>query len=219
MKFTKEEAVKELTAKYTPKVEKIEKWERTIRESVEHAWNLIGDSSEIELPKFVELTMPFLDTTAGFLRKENSDLAKDLNAKITELQKKVDSKGEGKKEGEGDGDGEKSDLLKRIEELEKINSTREAEAAIKEKKAAIKSKLKEKGVKRDEWIDLILGEASIDKDTDVEKKAASYLEMYNKMYANVEISDTPPAAGGGNTETKTDEIVKQAAEIAKNRII
>ena len=37
MKFTKEDAIKELEAKFAPKVEKIDDWKRTITESVEHA--------------------------------------------------------------------------------------------------------------------------------------------------------------------------------------
>ena len=49
MKFTKEDARKELTAKLTPSVENISKWERTITENVETLWNLLGEENEIEL--------------------------------------------------------------------------------------------------------------------------------------------------------------------------
>ena len=47
MKFTKEDARKELTAKLTPSVENISKWERTITENVETLWNLLGEENEI----------------------------------------------------------------------------------------------------------------------------------------------------------------------------
>ena len=49
MKFTKEDARKELTAKLTPSVENISKWERTITANIETLWNLLGEENEIEL--------------------------------------------------------------------------------------------------------------------------------------------------------------------------
>ena len=81
MKFTKEDAVKELTAKITPKVKEINKWERTIKENVETLCTLLGDDSEIELDDFISKAIPLFDTTAGFIRKENADLAKSLEDK------------------------------------------------------------------------------------------------------------------------------------------
>ena len=87
MKFTKEDARKELTAKLTPSVENISKWERTITENVETLWNLLGEENEIELADFVNKALPLFNTTAGFIRKENSDLAKSYEDKIKNLSK------------------------------------------------------------------------------------------------------------------------------------
>ena len=192
MKFTKEEAVKKLEAKYTSKVEKIDKWKRTIEESVDHAIKLIGDSSELELEQFIDLVVPFLDTTAGFLRKENSDLSKDFNTQISTLKEEVATlkKDKTKTEGKEEPSEEMKKLLERIDALEAKNQLHEAEKTVSEKKSEIKRLLKEKGVKREDWIDMMLSEANIDYKTDIEAKATSYLTMYNKMYANVEFTDT-----------------------------
>lgn len=223
MKFTKEEAVKKLEAKYTSKVEKIDKWKRTIEESVDHAIKLIGDSSELELEQFIDLVVPFLDTTAGFLRKENSDLSKDFNTQISTLKEEVATlkKDKTKTEGKEEPSEEMKKLLERIDALEAKNQLHEAEKTVSEKKSEIKRLLKEKGVKREDWIDMMLSEANIDDKTDIEAKATSYLTMYNKMYANVEFSDTlqetneePEAA-----TKKTNDVVAAAAAIAKQKIV
>ncbi|MBQ4010885.1 MAG: hypothetical protein II604_09285 [Bacteroidales bacterium] len=223
MKFTKEEAVKKLEAKYTSKVEKIDKWKRTIEESVDHAIKLIGDSSELELEQFIDLVVPFLDTTAGFLRKENSDLSKDFNTQISTLKEEVATlkKDKTKTEGKEEPSEEMKKLLERIDALEAKNQLHEAEKTVSEKKSEIKRLLKEKGVKREDWIDMMLSEANIDDKTDIEAKATSYLTMYNKMYANVEFTDTlqetneePEAA-----TKKTNDVVAAAAAIAKQKIV
>lgn len=225
MKFTKEDAVKELTAKYASKVEKIDKWKRTIEESVDHAIKMIGESSEIELPQFVDFVIPFLDTTAGFLRKENSDLAKDFNTQIDSLKNEVAElkKGKGGKketDDKGGNDDNTAELLRRIEELENENKQSKSAKTISEKKAEIKSKLKEKGVKRSDWIDLMLSESTISEDTDTEAKATSLLTMYNKMYANIDI-ETPLETGESSEREKkaVNDVVSAAAEIAKQRIV
>ena len=223
MKFTKEEAVKKLEAKYTSKVEKIDKWKRTIEESVDHAIKLIGDSSELELEQFIDLVVPFLDTTAGFLRKENSDLSKDFNTQISTLKEEVATlkKDKTKTEGKEEPSEEMKKLLERIDALEAKNQLHEAEKTVSEKKSEIKRLLKEKGVKREDWIDMMLSEANIDDKTDIEAKATSYLTMYNKMYANVEFTDTlqetneePEAA-----TKKTNDVIAAAAAIAKQKIV
>jgi len=222
MKFTKEDACKELTAKLTPTVEKIEKWERTIKESVEHAMKLIGENSEMELAQFVELTLPMLETTKGFLNKESSDLTKGYKTKIEELEKKVKDQegGSGDSGDEGGTNKTVADLLKRIESLEKINSDNAAQKSISEKKAAIKSKLKEKGVKREDWIDETLEMANIAETTDVEKVSETYLKMYNKFFANIDESDTSGSAGGGGDQSKrTKSVIEEAANIVKNQIV
>lgn len=222
MKFTKEDAIKGLEAKYASKVESIDEWKRTIEESVGHAIKMIGESSEIELEQFIDNLVPFLDTTAGFIRKKKSDLSKELSEQINSLKTELegykktnDDKKENKEVSE-----ETRKLLERIETLEKENKQSKANKTISEKKSEIKSKLKEKGVKRSDWIDLMLSESSISEDTDTEAKATALLTMYNKMYANIDI-DTPLETGESAEREKkaVNDVVSAAAEIAKQRIV
>ena len=63
MKFTKEEAIKELKSQLSSKVEKIDKWERTITENVETLIALVGEDSTIELSDFVAKAIPLFNTT------------------------------------------------------------------------------------------------------------------------------------------------------------
>ena len=121
---------------------------------------------------------------------------------------------------EGGDEDKTAELLRRIEELENENKQSKNAKTISEKKAEIKSKLKEKGVKRGDWIDLMLSESSISEDTDTEAKATSLLTMYNKMYANIDI-ETPLETGESAEREKkaVNDVVSAAAEIAKQRIV
>ena len=86
MKFTKEEAGKEIAAKLSKSVENIDAWDRTIRENVETLWGILGEENEIELGDFVTKSLPLFNTTAGFMRKTNADLAKSYEEKIEMLK-------------------------------------------------------------------------------------------------------------------------------------
>lgn len=226
LKFTKEDAIKGLEAKYASKVESIDEWKRTIEESVGHAIKMIGESSEIELEQFIDNLVPFLDTTAGFIRKKKSDLSSELSKEFSEQINSLKTELESYKKTNNDKKGNKevSDetrkLLERIETLEKENKQSKADKTISEKKSEIKSKLKEKGVKRSDWIDLMLSESTISEDTDTEAKATSLLTMYNKMYANIDI-ETPLETGESAEREKkaVNDVVSAAAEIAKQRIV
>lgn len=210
MKFTKEEAVKELSAKYKPRYGDPAKWERTINESVEHAMAFIGEDSEIELGDFIGKVTPFLDTTAGFVLKETAAVATNKQQELEELKKQL----EGKKEDKTDAD---DALLKRIEALEKREEESRRLESVSRKRDEITAKLKEKGVKDTDWIDLMLKKATIADDTDTEKEAGEYLEIYNKMHANKGEDQTPPPAKGEPSD-KAMAAIEKAAQIAKDRI-
>lgn len=211
MKFTKEEAVKELTAKYAkPRYGAPEKWTRTIEESVDHAMKLIGEDSNVELGQFVENVVPFLETAAGFLLKETSDVANSFKAQIEELQKKNTT--------EPIQPQPNDELLKRIEALEKEKEESIRANAVKTKRSEITDMLKLKGVKDQEWIDLMLKKATISPETNSEQEAADFLEIYNKMHASNHDDDNP-LPPQGNPSSKLDSIIAEAADIAKNRIV
>ena len=116
MKFTKEEAIKELKSQLSSKVEKIDKWERTITENVETLIALVGEDSTIELSDFVAKAIPLFNTTQGMLRKENADVAKGMEQQINELKAQLEKKEPPKQNPKEPNDDVKA-LLQRLETL------------------------------------------------------------------------------------------------------
>lgn len=211
MKFTKEDAVKGLTAKLSQNVENISKWERTIKENVETLCSILGENSEIELDDFIEKAVPIFNTTAGFIRKENSDLAKTFKTEIDDLKAQLAKPNNQNQVKPTDPNEE---LLKRLEALENENKRNKEELAQRETKNKLAAKMKELGIKSSKWIDGMLSKAAITADMDVDATAKDYLEIYNDFVANVTPNVTPNNSSGKPTEYANDTI-KAAAALAK----
>ena len=214
MKFTKEDAVKGLTAKLSQNVENISKWERTIKENVETLCSILGENSEIELDDFIEKAVPIFNTTAGFIRKENSDLAKTFKAEIDDLKAQI-----AKPNTQNQPNTENEELLKRLEALENENKRNKEELAQRETKNKLAAKMKELGIKSNKWIDGMLSKAAITADMDVEATAKDYLEIYNDFVANVTPSVTPNNPSGKPTEYANDTIKAAAALAKQNNLV
>lgn len=211
MKFMKEDAVKGLTAKLSQNVENISKWERTIKENVETLCSILGENSEIELDDFIEKAIPIFNTTAGFIRKENSDLAKTFKTEIDDLKAQLAKPNNQNQVKPTDPNEE---LLKRLEALENENKRNRDELAQRETKNKLAAKMKELGIKSNKWIEGMLSKAAITADMDVDATAKDYLEIYNDFVANVTPSVTPDNPSGKPTEYANDTI-KAAAALAK----
>ena len=211
MKFTKEEARKELTAKLTPSVENISKWERTINENVETLCSILGEDSEIELSDFVQKALPLFNTTAGFLRKENSDLAKSYEERIKKMSPTPEPP---KQTGEGVND----DLLKRLKALEDDNALQKLELKKAEYKRDITTKLKEKGVTNDKVIDILLKDLTVSDNFNIDESTEHFLEMYNALKADFNPNATPHGTSG-EPKDYTNDTIKAAASIAKQNAL
>lgn len=218
MKFTKEDAVKELTAKLTPSVENISKWERTIKENVETLCAILGENSEIELADFVTKAMPLFNTTAGFIRKENSDLAKTFKTEIDDLKAKLENKNVPPTPPTPPSN-PNEELLKRLEALELENKRNKDELAQREVRSKLVAKMKEKGIKSDKWIEGMLSKATLAADMDVDATAKEYLEIYNGFIADVNPNITPNNPNGKPTEYANDTIKAAAALAKQNSLI
>lgn len=210
MKFTKDDACKELAKTLSEKklVEKIDKWERTIRENVETLFSLMGEDFDIELDAFIERAVPLFNTTAGFIRKENADLAKSYEDKIKEISQQKEEKKEDKTE---------IDLANRLKALEDELAAEKAKAAVSEKKKEFLAKAKESGIENDEWLRAVLEKTSFSENTDIESEVQSFVEIYNKFNSSIPPTPTPKNPKGGSSEA-VNEIIKEAAEIAKQNI-
>ena len=196
MKFTKEDAIKELKSQLSSKVEKIDKWERTITENVETLIALVGEDSTIELTDFVAKAIPLFNTTQGMLRKENADVAKGLEQQITELKAQLE-----KKEPTKPTDDVKA-LLQRLETLENESKQAKLKVKLQDVRKSLIDKLKEKGVKDNDWANLMLDNITLTEDLDVDTKAADLLKLYNKSQSKPNASVTPQGTGNGNGDSK-----------------
>ena len=208
MKFTKEEAGKELAAKLSKSVENIDAWDRTIRENVETLWGILGEENEIELNDFVSKSLPLFNTTAGFMRKTNADLAKSYEDKIEQLKKNqpippTPPTPDPNKE-----------LIERLAALEKANEEQKTKLAIDAKRQELTDKLKEKGVKDAKWINDLFGLVSVQADTDVDAEVDKYVNLYNSSRSRYN-SNVTPSVSQNNPDDYVNNTIKAAAAMRK----
>ena len=212
MKFTKEDAYKELVKQMTANGEKLNLSERSVNEQVEALLPLVAND-EMELADFVTKTLPMFKTANANVRNDVAQGIreyKDNNPIKPNPTPNPNPKGEQTEE--------IAQLLARIEKMESESAAvkqREYEDGVRK---TITAKLKEKGVKDKEWVNSFLSEITITDDFDVDAKVESYLNIYNKAMAFTNPNATPSAAGG--RQITEDDTIKRAAEIAKqNRLV
>ena len=212
MKFTKEEASKELTSKLSTKVENIDLWRRTIRENVETLWSIYGENSDVELSDFVANALPLFETTAGFIRKTNADVAKPLQEKIKQLQEEQAARQQEKPKEPNEA------LIKRLEALEEENNRQKRELKTREMKTKFAKMLSDKGVANEGFVTAMADKQVFTDDFDFEAASNACLELYNSVRADVAKNVTPQSTKGGVSSYTTDTI-KAAAEIAKKQTL
>lgn len=216
MKFTNEQAVEALRAELTNKGRKTQHvFDRTITSLVETLTkNKRFVDDEMGLPDFVAEAIEILNAYEGDARKKNSDFAK-----YKELHPETNS--EPPADPETPKPTESPELKayeERIAALEKRLREADTKSVLAQKRKDITAKLKEKGVKDDEWLNDLLSEVNITEDFDVDAKAESYVKLYNKSRANGGNPVPPANPNGGtpNNEVKLDDV----SELAKlNNIV
>jgi len=183
MKFTKEEASKELVSKLTEKGEPLRMSERSINEMLDVLMpSLAGEDGELN--DFVEKSFPIFNTASANVRNDVSVSVKSIqekkDAELAALKEQIASKesnnSESKKEGKEDPNLKK--LLEKVEKLEKERAEDIAKATIQSKKTEIKKKLKDEKLDS-KVIDKYLAITNVNKDSDVEEIAKILIETYN----------------------------------------
>lgn len=206
MKFTKEDAIKELVAKMTAKGEKLNLSQRSMNEQVEHLYTLVANE-EMEIAEFVEKVLPFIKTSDANVRNDVSQGIKDYKNQNPPIEPPKPTSPNTQNDAN-------KELLERLEALERKN--KESELALQHQAVMkdLSKKMKELGIKNEKWIEMMLGNVTITEDFDIDAKATSYLELYNSMQADVDPSVTPHGTGGGKPDY-TANAIKAAAAIAK----
>lgn len=210
MKFTKEEAYKHLVScLVTNKGQTLNISERSINEMLDTLMPLVA-TDETELTDFVNKVLPTFKSADLNIKNDVTVGIKDYKDKNPIVTPKANI------EPKPNADDLNAALLARIEALENQNKEAEMANKILGIKADITSKIKEAGVKNDKWIETMIGNASINIDTDIDAKTKEYVELYNSMFADIDPSVTPRGAGGGKTDYISDSI-RQAAALAKSQ--
>ena len=208
MKFTKDEAYKELVAKLTSKGEKLNLSERSINEHLDTLMPLFADE-ETEMSDFIEKVLPVFKVSDSNIRHDVSVGIADFKKSYTPDVKKGD-----KKEPEAKED-KFAELLEKINALEAANKANEAKDKIRVLRKDFISKAKEKGVKDEDWLSGYIDEIGLNEDFDVDARVESCLKLYNKSRSTIN-PDVTPKGGGGNTESKyIKDIIAKASAMAK----
>ena len=214
MKFTKEQLSEALEAKLTNNGKKnLAMSERSFNEEVEDIYTDLeesGNNEELELADAVGKKIKRLERIDNNVRNDNSKFVK-------EWEKNHPQKNEGNSNGDGNGDGgNKSELQKMQEQINSLLKREEENnkaKAVSEKRSQLKSALKGKDVKNEDWINDQLELIHIDSETDVDALTERLVKSYNKFNANTPPNITPGGAGGG-TE-KSDDYADVVAIVKK----
>lgn len=206
MKFTKEDANKELVAKMTANGERLSMSDRTINEHLDTLMPFVGE--EMELQDFIDKALPLFKSTNSNVRNDVSagiKAYKEANPVAPQPQQPQDTTPQ---------TNDYSELVRRVEELENEKAKVNREKKVSSIKDDVFSKLKSKGVKNEAWINTLLSEVNITEDFDVDSKVESYLGLYNKQNAVINPTDPPKSPEGGKSKWLEDALA-EAANFAK----
>lgn len=206
MKFTKEEARKELVAKMTTNGERLNLSERSFNEQLDTLIPLLAND-ETELDSFVGSVLPLFKTADANVRN-------DVSVSINEYKKANPVQSKKVEEKEVD-----QALLDRLSALEVKLKENEAKEKASKARAEVVNKLKEKGVSNTDWVLPLLEDVVITEDFNAEAKSESYLKIYNKMQADFDTDVTPKSAAGGKGNNTLKDVIAAAAELSKKQQI
>lgn len=214
MKFTKDQFSEELKAKLSNNGKKnLALSKQSIDNKVERIYARLqkqSDADDLELADVVEEWISDFESDDGNIRRDNSNFIKEWK----ENHPAKDDKGD--KDDGKDNKGDESKLDKLLKELQDLKSEREEEKrakTISEKRNQLKSALKGKEVKNEDWINDQLELIHIDSETDVDALTERLVKSYNKFNANTPPDITPGGTGGGNG--KTDDFADVVAVVKK----
>ena len=211
MKFTKEQFSEALKVKLTNNGKKnLAMSERSFNGKVERIYKRLekaSDKDELELDDVVADYLDDLQEDDNNIRNDNSKFIKEWEKNHPNKDDRSDNK---------DDKGDESKLDKLLKELQDLKSEREEEKrakTISEKRNQLKSALKGKEVKNEDWINDQLELIHIDSETDVDALTERLLKSYNKFNANTPPDITPGGTGSG--KEKTDDFADVVAVVKK----
>lgn len=212
MKFTKEDAFESLKRELTNNGRKtLRMSEKSLDKLTESLMSKFAND-ETGLPDFVTDVKDLLETFNSNIEKDRSDFIKQWKEEHPESEPPKPTENPKPKENETP---EMKALLERIAALENDKAENAKKANIAQKRKDVIAKLKEKGIKDDEWVNNFLSEVNITEDLDVDAKADSWLKLYNKSQASGGNPTVPQNPQGNGQNNPYADAIKAAGEIAK----
>ena len=151
------------------------------------------------------------------MERIDNNVRNDNSKFVKEWEKNHPQKNDGDGNGDGNDDGgNKSELQKMQEQINSLLKREEENnkaKAVSEKRSQLKSALKGKDVKNEDWINDQLELIHIDSETDVDALTERLVKSYNKFNANTPPYITPGGTGGG--KEKTDDFADVVAVVKK----
>lgn len=214
MKFTKEQFSEALKVKLTNNGKKnLAMSERSFNGKVERIYKRLekaSDKDELELDDVVADYLEDFQEDDNNIRNDNSKFVKDWEKNHPAKDDK-DKKDDGKDDKEDESKIDK--LLKELQDMKAEREQEKKEKAISDKRNQLKSALKGKDVKNEDWINDQLELIHIDSETDVDALTERLVKSYNKFNANTPPYITPGGTGGG--KGKTDDFADVVAVVKK----
>lgn len=214
MNFTKEQFSEALKAKITNNGKKnLAMSERSFNGKVERIYKRLekaSDKDELELDDVVADYLEDFQEDDNNIRNDNSKFVKDWEKNHPAKDDK-DKKDDGKDDKEDESKIDK--LLKELQDMKAEREQEKKEKAISDKRNQLKSALKGKDVKNEDWINDQLELIHIDSETDVDALTERLVKSYNKFNANTPPYITPGGTGGG--KEKTDDFADVVAAVKK----
>lgn len=214
MNFTKEQFSEALKAKITNNGKKnLAMSERSFNGKVERIYKRLekaSDKDELELDDVVADYLEDFQEDDNNIRNDNSKFVKDWEKNHPAKDDK-DKKDDGKDDKEDESKIDK--LLKELQDMKAEREQEKKEKAISDKRNQLKSALKGKDVKNEDWINDQLELIHIDSETDVDALTERLVKSYNKFNANTPPYITPGGTGGGRE--KTDDFADVVAVVKK----
>lgn len=217
MGFTKEEAVNEITAKFSKEVKDINLWERTIQENVESLYPLVEGNEEIDVQGFADKVLPLLRTTLGFMRKTNADVAKQKENEVKALQEELQAIKSTKPNVQepNNEDDRISKLEDGLSRLLGLYEQQENARRIEIIKESLFQKVLDKGVKNQDWVKAMIGKIAINPEMDLDKESQDIVAIYNSFKADIPVDVTPNQSSNGKSSLSS--IIEAANKTAELR--
>ncbi len=194
MKFTKEEAFENLKGELTKGGKTLRMSDRTLNAHLETLMPLAA-TEETELSAFVSAILPAMQNVNSNMEHDMAEFTKNYKPNTPPATPPVPPV--------TPPSGGKTELEKRLEALEQRLAEEEKTKKIKAVQGNLIKTMIGKGVDEN-WAKSFVKEISISEDMDIETKATSFLEIYNKANADVPFSATPLGSGGASSKVPKD---------------